>query len=110
MLNCKYIKNCHLLLNTLVENGTNKTGQFNVIVNGEGSDLNKTEVLQGRAKRKTITQMMMIKFIEIAQQEGEPELEKSYWNTYYCQQNLISADGKLYGKYCKNRFVPCAAA
>lgn len=48
--------------------------------------------------------MMMIKLIEIAQQDGEPELEKAYWNTYYCQQNLISADGKLYGKYCKNRF------
>lgn len=48
--------------------------------------------------------MMMIKLIEIAQQEGEPELEKAYWNTYYCQQNLISVDGKLYDKYCKNRF------
>jgi len=92
------------VLDTLVENGTNKTGQFSVIVNGEGSDLNKIQALEGRAKRKTITQMMMIKLIEIAQQEGEPELEKSYRNTYYCQQNLISADGKLYGKYCKNRF------
>lgn len=91
-------------IDTLVENGTNKTGQFNVIVNGEGSDLSKVEALGGRAKRKTITQMMMIKLIEIAQQAGEPELEKAYWNTYYCQQNLISAEGKLYGKYCKNRF------
>ena len=47
---------------------------------------------------------MMLKLIEIAQEEGEPELEKSYWNTYYCQQNLFTADGRLYGKYCKNRF------
>ncbi len=46
----------------------------------------------------------MLKLIDVAQKEGETELEKSYWNTYYCQQNLITADGKLYGKYCKNRF------
>ena len=73
-------------------------------MNGEGSDLNKLDALKGRAKRKTITQIMMIKLIEIAQQNGEPELEKSYLNTYYCQQNLFTADGRLYGKYCKNRF------
>lgn len=89
---------------TLAESRTNKAGQFNVIVNGEGSDLSKTEALKGRAKRKTITQIMMLKLIDVAQKEGEPELEKSYWNTYYCQQNLFTADGRLYGKYCKNRF------
>ncbi|CAM3445248.1 hypothetical protein FLLO111716_10830 [Flavobacterium longum] len=92
------------VVDTLVESRTNKTGQHSVIVNGEGSDLNKCDALKGRAKRKTITQMMMLKLIEIAQQDEERELEKSYWNTYYCQQNLLSADGKLYGKYCKNRF------
>lgn len=89
---------------TLAENGTKKTGQHNVIVNGEGTDLSKKEALKGRAKRKTITQIMMLNLITIAQENGEPELEKSYWNTYYCQQNIITADGRLYGKYCKNRF------
>ncbi|MDD7886126.1 protein rep [Flavivirga sp. 57AJ16] len=89
---------------TLVDSRTNKSGQNNVMVNGEGSDLSKVDALKGRAKRKTITQIMMLKLIEIAQEEGEPELEKSYWNTYYCQQNLFTADGRLYGKYCKNRF------
>ncbi len=90
--------------NTLAESRTNKTRQNNIIVNGEGSDLNKKEALKGRAKRKTITQIMMLQLIEIAQENGEPELEKSYWNTYYCQQNIVTADGRLYGKYCKNRF------
>ncbi|WP_276391895.1 protein rep [Eudoraea chungangensis] len=89
---------------TLAESRTNKAGQFNVIVNGEGSDLSKTDALKGRAKRKTITQVMMLKLISVAQNEGEPELEKAYWNTYYCQQNLFTSDGRLYGKYCKNRF------
>ncbi len=89
---------------TLAESGTNKAGQNHIIVNGEGSDLNKIEALKGRAKRKTITQIMMLKLIEVAQEKGEPELEKSYWNTYYCQQNIFTANGRLYGKYCKNRF------
>ncbi|MAZ28242.1 MAG: hypothetical protein CL868_14355 [Cytophagaceae bacterium] len=54
--------------------------------------------------RKTRTQIMMLNLIKIAQDNGEPELEKSYWNTYYCQQNLVSVNGRFYGKYCKNRF------
>ncbi len=91
-------------INTLVENGTNKTGQNQVIVNGDGTDLSKKEALKGRAKRKTITQSMMLKLIDVAKENGEEEKIKGYWNTYYCQQRLITADGKLYGKYCKNRF------
>ena len=65
-------------LNTLADNGTNITGQTNIIVNGEGSDLSKKEALKGKVKRKTITQIMMINLITIAQEKGEPELEKSY--------------------------------
>ena len=97
-------------INTLADSGTNKTGQNNIIVNGEGSDLSKKEALKGRAKRKTITQIMMLNLISIAQENGEPELEKSYWNTYYCQQNIVTADGRLYGKYCKNRFCTLCCA
>ncbi|MBU2904692.1 protein rep [Arenibacter algicola] len=92
------------LIYTLAESGTNKRGQNNTIVNGDGTDLNNIDALKGRAKRKTITQSMMLKLIDIAKENGEPELEKAYWNTYYCQQEVITADGKLYGKYCKNRF------
>lgn len=95
---------------TLAESGTNKTRQNSIIVNGKGSDLSKIEALKGRAKRKTITQIMMLNLITIAQENGEPELEKSYWNTYYCQQNIITADGRLYGKYCRNRFCTLCCA
>ncbi len=91
-------------INTLAESGTYKARQNNVIVNGEGTDLSKQDALKGRAKRKTITQSMMLKLIDVAKEKGEPELEKAYWNTYYCQQEIITADGRLYGKYCKNRF------
>ena len=89
---------------TLVESETNKARQSNVMVNGEGSDLYNIEALKGRAMRKTRTQIMMLNLIKIAEENGEPELEKAYWNTYYCQQNLISVGGRFYGKYCKNRF------
>ena len=64
---------------TLVESETNKARQSNVIVNGEGSDLYNIEALKGRAMRKTRTQIMMLNLIKIAQENGEPELEKSYW-------------------------------
>ncbi len=97
-------------LDTLAENRTNKTGQHHIIVNGNGSDLSKKDALKGRAKRKTITQRMMLNLIAIAQENGEPELEKSYWNRYHCQQNIITADGKLYGKYCRNRFCSLCCA
>ncbi|PIB29158.1 hypothetical protein BFP77_08150 [Maribacter sp. 4U21] len=94
----------YFYLNTLAENGTNKGRQNNIVVNGSGSDLSKKEALKRRAKRKTVTQVMMLKLIDVAKENGEPELEKAYWNTYYCQQRIITADGRLYGKYCKNRF------
>ncbi|WP_421811065.1 protein rep [Flagellimonas sp.] len=93
-----------MTFNTLADNRTNKVGQNRVIVTGEGSNLNESEALKRRAKRKTITQVMMLKLIDIAKEKGEPELEKAYWNTYYCQQRVITANGRLYGKYCKNRF------
>src|SRR5690606_30649024 len=90
--------------NTLVDNETHKARQNHIIINGEGSDLNKTEALQGRAKRKTITQSMMLKLIDLAKENETPELEKSFWNTYHCQSTVFTADGRLHGKYCKNRF------
>ncbi|SHG26358.1 protein rep [Flagellimonas flava] len=89
---------------TLAENGTNKPRQEYIFVDGNGSDLSKTDALKGRAKRKTITQSMMLSLIDIAKEDGELEMEKAYWNTYHCQQRIITDDSRLYGKYCKNRF------
>lgn len=89
---------------TLGDNETNKARQSYTIVNGIGSDLSKKEALKGRAKRKTITQSMMLKLIDLAKENETFELQKAFWNTYRCQQKVITADGRLYGKYCKNRF------
>lgn len=89
---------------TLANNETNKPRQKQVIVNGVGSDLSKKEALEGRAKRKTITQSMMLQLIKVAEETEDTEMLKGFWNTYYCQKKVITANGKLYGDYCKNRF------
>lgn len=66
--------------------------------------MNNSDALKGRAKRKTITQVMILSLMDVAKQKGDTEKQNAYWNTYYCQSNVISSEGKLYGKYCKNRF------
>jgi len=75
-----------------------------IIVNGNGSDLGDGKVLKGRAKRKMITQKTILNLVDVTDKYGTNESRKSYWNTYHCQNKIYTADGKLYGKYCKNRF------
>jgi Replication protein len=89
---------------TLGENGTAKSGQRSVLVRGKGTDLNNNEALQGRAKRKLISQNMALNLMDVAKEKGEDGKLKSLWNTYYCQSEVISANGRIYGRYCKNRF------
>lgn len=89
---------------TLGQNGTAKPGQRAVSVSGKGSDLSNNETLQGRAKRKLITRNMTFHLMDVAKAKGEHEKLNSLWNTYYCQNEIISANGRFYGKYCKNRF------
>lgn len=89
---------------TLVESGTKKHPINQVLVTGKGSDLNNTIALQGRAKRKFITQSIVLGLIDIAKTKGDTINEKAFWNTYYCQSSITTANGKLYGNYCKNRF------
>jgi hypothetical protein len=94
-------------LNTLAQTGTiNKeigTGKV-IIVNGKGSDLANDKALKGRAKRKMITQKMIFSLIDVARKKEDREKMDSYWNTFYCQSKIYTADGKLYARYCKNRF------
>lgn len=47
---------------------------------------------------------MVLRMLDV-QDEGESQVpKKSYRNTYYCQDNVYTMDGRLYGRYCKNRF------
>lgn len=87
-------------LNTLAQSETDNTA----IIQGEGSEMSSAKVLQGRAKRKVISQSMVLQLIDIANEKGHYDKVKSFWNTYHCQSKLTTSEGRLYGKYCKNRF------
>lgn len=73
------------------------------MVNGLGAELSDTERLKNRAKRKTITQSLVLSLIKAAETRGDTVFVKRLWNTFHCQSRIRSANGRLYGNYCKNR-------
>ena len=46
----------------------------------------------------------MLNLMDVAKEKGDDKKQKSYWNTYHCQSRVTSTNGRLYGRYCKNRF------
>jgi len=95
------------LLDTLAQRRTASSAYSKkspVLIQGLGSDLHNTDALLGRAKRKTITQAMVLSLIDVANKKNKPDRVKAYWNTYHCQNRILTSQGRLYGKYCKNRF------
>lgn len=96
---------------TLAQTGTEPGGKRAIMLTGTGSDATNLKALKGRAKRKLITQKMMLGLIDVLDQKNEmivngmsEKRKKSFWNTYHCQNKIYTANGKLYGRYCKNRF------
>lgn len=93
---------------TLAQTGTIKknttVGQRPfIIVTGEGSDLMNMDCQKERAKRKHNTQALVLTLIDIAKEEGNEKLIKSLWNTYYCLNEVYVSNGRVHGKYCKNK-------
>lgn len=97
-------------LNTLAQIGTGIFDGNQIIteiqISGEGSDMGNKQSWKGRAKRKTISQSLHLSLIEAVENKGKPERKRPYWNAYHCQDRLTSHEGRLYGKYCKNRSCP----
>ncbi len=91
---------------TLAESGTQKNNETPSIalVSGKGTDISGNPSLVNRARRKLITRKMVLSLIDVAKEKGESERIQAYWNAYHCMNNVIVSDGKMYGKYCKNRF------
>lgn len=89
---------------TLAQSGTTYHDLPPVIVAGNGSKPSNRDELKRKAKKKIITQKMMLRLIDIAKRKKDNLLENTFWNTYYCQNNIISHQKRIYGKYCKNRF------
>jgi plasmid rolling circle replication initiator protein Rep len=61
----------------------------------------KSDVFKKRAKAKYITNGFIIDLANL-----KSPLEKSYWNTFHCVENLLynNEDKKIISKYCKNRW------
>lgn len=98
------VTNSRGCFNTLAQSETAHLQKPVLIVNGNGTELSDSNGLKRKAKRKVITQSVVISMIDIEKENGNIEMEKSLWNTYHCQNKIHSANGKIYGKYCKNRF------
>ena len=75
-----------------------------IIVSGDGADFTNEEMTTQWAEKKMTTQKLMLSLIEVAEVKETPELIYAYRNTYKCLSKVYFANGKLYGKYCKNRF------
>lgn len=90
-------------LDTLAQNGTAFYDKEAILIHGKGSDLNSSKSIKGKAKRKMITQTMVLGLVDASQKFGSPTMRKRYWNTYHCQNRVYTVNGRVYGKYCKNR-------
>jgi hypothetical protein len=51
-----------------------------------------------------------LNLIDVAKNKGKNERVKAYWNTYHCQNEYITSNGKIYTNYCKNRFCTSCTA
>ncbi len=87
------------------ETATEKTGIEKpvIMVCRNGTEIGNTEALKGRAKRKTITQKLSLCLIDVASKKEDEERKQSFWNSYHCQSEIVNSNGRLHGKYCKNR-------
>ncbi|RDK85451.1 protein rep [Marinirhabdus gelatinilytica] len=93
-------------LDTLAVNRTNNFEDIvsSTVITGTGSRINNNPSLLKRAKRKAITNALVLAMIDVANENGEIEYIKPYWNTYYCQTSLTSTEGLYYCNWCKNRW------
>lgn len=90
---------------TLVQSGTQNVlnNSSKALVLGDGIGINEVDKLNKRAKRKLITNKMVFSLVDIAKSKGDFDRVKQYWNSFHCQNNIISSGNTLYGKFCKNR-------
>lgn len=75
-----------------------------IVLYGKGTALNNSKAVERRAKCKLITQTTMLTLIDVAKEKGAFDRVKSYWNTYHCQNKIITSGNRMYAPHCKNRF------
>ncbi len=98
-------RNLDSSLDTLAQSGTapkDLEPQNNICkLIGQGST---KDSIKKRPKKKYITQSLSLAMIDVAKNNNEMDWVQRYWNTWHCQNNLITYDGKSYGDFCKNRW------
>lgn len=75
-----------------------------ILLHGSGADLTSAKAVERRARCKLITQTLMLKLVDVAKEKGATDRVKAYWNTYHCQNNVYTSNGRMYATQCKNRF------
>ncbi len=90
-----------MLFNTLAQSETGFSTNGLIIVRGEGSELTNQKAIKGRAKWKLITTNG---YEHGSGSKGRTPKAKSVLEHLSPPKQDIYADGRLYGKYCKNRF------
>lgn len=91
------------VFNTSAQKRTASNEKSQIIINGKGSDLSNANTTQGRAKRKMISQVLVLQLIDIAKENNDVKMQKKFWNTYHCLNEVFEIEGRMYGNYCKNR-------
>jgi len=97
-------------LDTLAQKTPHSQTKKSVLLKGNGSDLSDTKALQGRAKRKLISQSLALSLIDIAKENEDNESLKSFWNFYHCQNKLHTHNNRIHGNYCKSHICPICCA
>lgn len=74
-----------------------------ILVHGKGTALNNLKAVERRAKCKLITQTTILSLIDKPKEKGAIQREKAYWNTYHCQNKIVTSENRMYAPQCKNR-------
>lgn len=88
---------------TLGQNRTEDNNTKAVEIAGKGSKPERLSDLQAKAQKKKITQKIVLGLIDIAEQKNDKALIQNLWNTYHCQDEIVTHKKRTYGLYCKNR-------
>jgi hypothetical protein len=94
-------------LNTLAQSETTTISHTDnplILLHGKGADLTSPKAVKRRARCKLITQTTILQLIDVAKEKGAKDRVKAYWNTYHCQNNVYTCNGRMYATQCKNRF------
>lgn len=70
---------------------------------GKGSEIRDKSSLEKKAKKKLITNKVVIELIHFANKKQDHEMVISLWNTYHCSERLFLSNNKIHATYCRNR-------